>query len=207
MNAEWIFFDLGSTLIDETEAIADRRRSFCQAAGISEGEYLMRLADNCRYYYDAEARTMKSFGEHMVSWHDDLTGPYPESRQVLRMLREENRRLGIIANQKPGVTDRLEKWRLLEYFDIIISSAEEGMKKPDRSIFMLALQRTGASAEKTFMIGDRLDNDIIPAKKLGMKTIWIKQGLYGTISPHSPSDQPDHQLNDINELMRILSRV
>ena len=34
----------------------------------------------------------------------------------------------------------------------------------------------GCQAENAVMIGDRLDNDIAPAKKLGMKTVWIRQG-------------------------------
>ena len=58
---------------------------------------------------------------------------------------------------------------------IVIASAEEGVSKPDRRIFEIALERSGCKPENAVMIGDRIDNDIVPAKQLGMKTIWIKQ--------------------------------
>ena len=50
------------------------------------------------------------------------------------------------------------------------------------------------------MIGDRLDNDIIPAKKLGMQTIWFRQGRYATLEPRVPDEIPDVKINDLEDL-------
>ena len=44
-------------------------------------------------------------------------------------------------------------------------------------IFNIALSKINSKPQECIMIGDRLDNDIIPASNLGMKTIWIRQGL------------------------------
>lgn len=66
-----------------------------------------------------------------------------------------------------------------KYINLTISSAEAGIAKPDLTIFRLALERAGCAAENSVMIGDRLDNDIIPAKPLGMHTIWVRQGFVG----------------------------
>lgn len=54
------------------------------------------------------------------------------------------------------------------------------------------------------MVGDRVDNDIVPAKALGMKTIWIKQGFgkYWKIS--SEREQADHEVDNLSELLEIL---
>lgn len=57
------------------------------------------------------------------------------------------------------------------------SLAEEGISKPDLRIFQLALEKAQCNSEEVIMIGDRIDNDIIPAKKIGMYTIWVKQGM------------------------------
>ncbi|MBQ3168432.1 MAG: HAD family hydrolase, partial [Clostridia bacterium] len=57
------------------------------------------------------------------------------------------------------------------------SSAEAGCTKPDRAIFELALKAAGCEAEESVMVGDRLDNDMLPAKEIGMKTVWIRTGL------------------------------
>ena len=50
------------------------------------------------------------------------------------------------------------------------------------------------------MIGDRLDNDIAPAKKLGFKTIWVKQGLNAYTSPTSQWDQADAVVDRIEQV-------
>lgn len=67
---------------------------------------------------------------------------------------------------------------------MVIVSAEEGIAKPDSKIFEIALQRARCNPNQAVMIGDRIDNDIIPAKKIGMHTIWMKQGFgaYWTIT-------------------------
>ena len=51
------------------------------------------------------------------------------------------------------------------------------------------------------MVGDRLDNDIIPANKIGMTTVWIKQGFGGVAEPKSKDEQPDYTVDNLNELL------
>ena len=53
------------------------------------------------------------------------------------------------------------------------------------------------------MIGDRVDNDIVPAKKLGMKTVWIKQGFGALQEPLSQSEKADYTVNNLSELLGI----
>ena len=53
------------------------------------------------------------------------------------------------------------------------------------------------------MVGDRLDNDIIPANKIGMKTVWIKQGYGGLSELHSEEEQPDYSVDSLNELIHL----
>ncbi|MBR4040277.1 MAG: HAD-IA family hydrolase, partial [Clostridia bacterium] len=59
-----------------------------------------------------------------------------------------------------------------KYIDIVVASAEEGVAKPDKRIFEIALERADCKRSEAAMIGDRLDNDIVPANELGMYTIW-----------------------------------
>ena len=91
-----------------------------------------------------------------------------------------------------------------QYIDVSIASAEEGVAKPDKRIFELALNRTNCKAEHAVMIGDRIDNDIIPAKEMGMKTVWIKQGMgkYWKIS--NDYENADFVIDNLSELLTIL---
>ncbi len=65
----------------------------------------------------------------------------------------------------------------MKYIKLVVASAEKGVAKPDSEIFLRALSRAYCLPENAVMIGDRIDNDIEPANKLGMKTIWVKQGF------------------------------
>ena len=75
--------------------------------------------------------------------------------------------------------------------------------KPDIRIFGYALDKTNCSPQETCMIGDRLDNDILPAKSLGMKTVWIKQGFGALQKPLSKSEEPDYTINNLTEPLKI----
>ncbi len=92
---------------------------------------------------------------------------------------------------------------LLKYFDVILSSAEEGVSKPDIEIFKRALEAANCPPEKAAMVGDRLDNDIAPAKKAGMKAVRIKQGLCGLDAVTNENERADHEINDLSELTDI----
>ena len=54
------------------------------------------------------------------------------------------------------------------------------------------------------MIGDRLDNDIYPAKKVGMKTIWVKQGLGAVQKPKSEEYKADYEVDKLSDILEIL---
>ena len=54
------------------------------------------------------------------------------------------------------------------------------------------------------MIGDRVDNDIVPAKALGMKTIWVKQGFGKYLKKSSESEQADYEVERLAEILEIL---
>ena len=71
-------------------------------------------------------------------------------------------------------------------------------------MFKIAVDKSGCEASETVMVGDRLDNDIYPAKALGMKTIWIKQGFGGLQTPRSEEYQPETEINCLSDLLHIL---
>lgn len=85
-------------------------------------------------------------------------------------------RLGIIANQPRQMEDVLVERGLRQYFDVVALSDALGLHKPDTKLYEWAIKESGLPAEQTLMVGDRIDNDIIPAKKVGMKTAWLRLG-------------------------------
>ena len=196
---EWIFFDIGSTLVDESIAYQNRIEKTIADTDISYDEFYRKMVGISKQNQDAYNSAVAVYGLNKAPWNSDDEIVYPEAEECLRELGKRYK-IGIIANQNPGSRERLEKMGLLKYIDIVIASAEEGVAKSDLRIFKAALSRAACKPEEAVMVGDRVDNDIIPAKNLGMKTVWIKQGFGKYYKPNSAEDKPDWTINTLNEV-------
>lgn len=202
-SVKWLFFDVGATLIDEREAYVHRFQEIASQAGIPY-EYVSRTA--VAYYKEnkqGDKVCAKQFGTSLPKWHSDYERLYPDAAHCLAVLSKKYQ-IGIIANQLPGTAERLARHGILQYIGLVVASAEEGVAKPDPRIFEIALSRSGCLPEECIMIGDRIDNDILPANQMGMHTIWIKQGFgqYWNISDNF--EKPNAVVNSLTELSDLL---
>ena len=203
MKVKWIFFDVGSTLLDETEAYDHRAREMIKGTEISFEKFDAKRRSLASQGYDGNSEAIKYFGLEKTPWPSEYELPYPDVHSTLSALRQKGYKLGIIANQNYGLKNRLASWELEEYFNVIISSAETGVSKPERKIFEIALDAAECPASETAMVGDRLDNDIRPAKAVGMKTVWIKNGLASLQSPSLGEAVADLVITSLPELIKI----
>ena len=201
---KWIFFDVGSTLVDETEAYDHRVREIIAGTSITFKEFDDVRIALARQGLDGNSAAIKHFGLTKTPWHSEDEVPYSDVHSTLAVLIDKGYKLGIIANQKLGTAERLESWGLRQYFDVIVASAEIGHAKPDKEIFEKAFELAGCTAEESVMVGDRLDNDIIPAKALGMKTVWLKNGLAKHQGAEYGKNVADYQIYSLSELPHIL---
>ena len=199
----WLFFDVGSTLVDESRAYDRRIRETITGSGVSYEQFYEEMLRFYRQNQKGDLEAAKKFGLTVPPWHSEEERPYPDAVSCLKAL-QSRFSIGIIANQPLGTADRMEKMGLAPYLDRIVSSAEEGVAKPDPAIFRIALERAGCRPEQAVMIGDRLDNDIAPAKRLGMKTIWVKQGFGGLSTPRTPEETPDFTVGNLSELCSLI---
>ncbi len=205
-GTEWLFFDLGGVIMDESRSWEDRIVRTCEKYGVAldifRSEMEKAARKNLHEYRGALEAFGISFGE---KWNSEFIKPYPEAREVLSALKERYK-LGIIANQPLNTRKRMtEEWRLAEYFDLMMISAEVGFSKPDPLLFREALYKAKTTADKCVMIGDKLTNDIAPAKALGFKTVWVRQEWGGLQTVTDDSMKPDIIVNDLKELVAALA--
>lgn len=200
-NIKWLFFDMGSTLIDESKAQEHRICEVIAGTNITYEQFMEKKIYFAKQNKPADLETIKYYGLTKTPWHKEDEFLYPDAEICLRKL-HESFKIGIIANQSLGSEERLKKYGLLETIDLVVASAEEGVAKPDVRIFELALERAVCSADEAVMIGDRLDNDIVPANKIGMHTIWIKQGDWRFASPVLDLEKPEIEFDNLTELYR-----
>ena len=202
-NIKWVFFDIGSTLVDESVAYRNRIVRTIANTDISYDEFYQRMVEISKRDQNAFNKAVKFYGLTKAPWNSNDEFAYPEAENCLSEL-GKHYKIGIIANQESGSEQRLAKLGLLKYIDLVIASAEEGISKPDLRIFQIALDRANCKPEEAVMVGDRLDNDIIPANKIGMTTVWIKQGFGGLSEPKKSIEQPDYTIINQNELLKLL---
>lgn len=203
-NIQWIFFDVGSTLVDESIAYEKRLKIVAETAKVSY-EYVYQTA--LEFYKEnkkGDLEIMKLLNVEKPKWRKEDEILYSETEACLRRLSEKYH-IGVIANQSLGTEERLKEFGILRYIDLVVASAEEGVAKPDKRIFEIALNRANCKPQYAVMVGDRIDNDIIPAKALGMKTIRIKQGFGKYWKITSECEQADHEVDTLSEVLEIFS--
>ncbi|MBO4419393.1 MAG: HAD-IA family hydrolase [Oscillospiraceae bacterium] len=203
----WVFFDIGSTLVDEEEAYRHRVRDMIRGTDVTLEQYYEKRVQFAKAGFNGDQKAMEFFGLPKTPWHSEDETPFADCAQTLQALRDAGYRLGIIANQEPGAKERLAAWGLSRFFSVIAASAEMGVAKPEREIFLRALAKADCKPENAVMVGDRLDNDIRPAKELGMSTIRMEKGLAVYMVPSCAAEQPDWTVSSLAEIPGILRRL
>jgi len=203
MANKWLFFDIGSTLVDESLFYEERYKAITSGTNVTVEEFRNKVISYCRMNCKGDHAAAKECGFALPKWNKALERLFPDARHALETLKARGYQLGIIANQSPGTKDRLRDYGILPLFDVIIASAEEGVSKPDRRVFELALKQASCLPCDAVMIGDRLDNDIVPANRLGMMTVWVKQGLGKYYVVRTAEEQPDVSIDTLEQLLEV----
>jgi len=109
--------------------------------------------------------------------------------------------LALLTNGVPDLQrEKIETTGIAKYFTEIVVSGEAGYGKPDRRIYELVLSLLGVEPESAFNIGDSLERDVLGAKVVGIKTVWInRHGL-----SRDGSIVPDYEVPNLRQLMDII---
>jgi putative hydrolase of the HAD superfamily len=94
----------------------------------------------------------------------------------------------------------MERFGILEYFDFTIFSADLGIRKPNKDLYLKALEMGNVPAEKAIFIGDRIVEDVGGPQSVGIKAVlkYIeKRGYTEDIKPYKT-------INELSELDDIV---
>jgi HAD superfamily hydrolase (TIGR01549 family) len=136
------------------------------------------------------------FDRHDLSQYYRLR---PEAAEICHLL-SENYRLAIAANQPESTAGYLEEKGVLKYFAFKEMSGSMPYSKPDIRFFLYIAAWLELRAEECLMIGDRQDNDIVPAKRLGMRAIRFRAGTHMDQKARMPLELPDREVSSLKEL-------
>jgi putative hydrolase of the HAD superfamily len=134
---------------------------------------------------------------------------YPDAEGTLRALRGLGLRLGLCSNAAYRPTSMHEQLRqvgLDSLLDAAVFSSEVGWRKPSARLFTAALEAVGAGAEHTIFVGDRMREDILGARAMGMRTVLVDRATARTDGATSKS-AADAVIRSLDELPRLLEGV
>jgi HAD superfamily hydrolase (TIGR01549 family) len=231
IETPFIFFDLGQTLVDEwrfIEYLDNKLLEVLNGFGaridlrnyravrdnvirnrmIGNGSTRELIIEICRLVTQrGYERIIADRLEYDIKYgRRELFRFYYDAEQTLSILSQKYK-LGIIANQSRDVLQLLDKFNFREFFNVVIVSSEVNMNKPDPRIFQLAMDRAANNSKRYVMIGDRLDTDISPANKLGMKTIRYTNSLFRLQEPIDESEIATHVVNRLSKIPSILQEI
>jgi HAD superfamily hydrolase (TIGR01549 family) len=209
VNRHWVALDVGETLIDETrvwsawaDVLGIPRLTLMAALGseIAVGgdhRTSFELVGKPRWREEMD-RVEEVYGGFKT---DDL---YPDALPTVQALCTSGYRVAILANQPARRTPEL---RALGFEpDVMAMSDELQVAKPDPAFFERALELMRVDDPRSVAyVGDRVDNDVIPAAAAGMHAVWVRRGPWGHIQ--QLPDSVREKTLVVNSLGELVDRI
>ncbi len=197
-----VVFDVGETLVDETRAWGER----ADAAGLTRLTLfgalgaLIERGEHHRRVWELLGVPAPAHDPGIVA--ADL---YPDAAACLSALARAGLTLGLAGNQPAGAERALQALGLPVGF--VAASARWGVEKPAPEFFARVVAAAGVAAEEIAYVGDRLDNDVLPARAAGMYAVLVRRGPWGHLHAHLPrAAEADAVIDSLTELPALLSR-
>jgi HAD superfamily hydrolase (TIGR01662 family) len=190
-----VAFDIGETLIDETRIWsrwADRlgipRLTFMGVLGgiAAQGRSHREVFEFFHPGFDLQGELERWRADDPDGLRSDFDADdlYADVRPTFSRLREMGKRVVIAGNQPPAARESLEAMGLNA--DAILISADVGFEKPSPGFFEKVSEAVGVKASEILYVGDRVDNDVLPAKASGMRAVLIRRGPWGYLQAEWP---------------------
>lgn len=184
MALKAVFFDVGETLVDEERwwrELAERSGLQPHIVWAALGITIERGEEHDALWGHLGIDRPDRWWHGLAYSLDDL---YPDAIDCLERVRALGLLVGIVGNQ----TEALERWAREAALpaDVISSSASLGVRKPDIRFFELVVELAGCLPGEIAYIGDRVDNDVLPAAAAGLIAVHVRRGPWGRLQPTPP---------------------
>ncbi|MBP1960984.1 HAD-IA family hydrolase [Paenibacillus aceris] len=214
-----IIFDLDGTLLDRQASlkvfVENQHQRMAELQSIDKITYVNRFIalDQRGYVWkDRVYQQLTREYETALAWEDLLEDyvqnfnlhciGFPNLHEILTHLKQGGMRLGLITNGMGAFQlKNIEALGISPYFDTMLVSEIEGLRKPDPEIFLRALNNLGVQPNEAAYVGDHPENDVLASRRVGMKGIW-------KVDAHFEGDfERDYTIQDLMELKHYLEQL
>lgn len=214
-----VIFDLDGTLLNRDASVLsfvsnqyDRYRDVF--GHIPKQQYMSKFIEyDCRGYVWKDKVYQQLVEEYQIQvpWETLLQDymenfklhcvPFPHLESVLETLKNRSLKLGIISNgREPFQSNNIAALGIGHFFDTILISESEAIKKPDPLIFQRALERLNVQASESMYVGDHPINDVKAARSVGMLSVWKKDNQWEDVNA-------DYCIDELSELLGIVDKL
>lgn len=218
-NIEWIFFDIGGVLADESAAREMRQdldlkilRDFGFAISLQdivnkwpEASAMLGSIDESIFKIFLKDSSLVSeaitkFKEELKKYppYEKLRFIKPEAKDVVDEMAKRYK-LGVIANQPSSVRKQLKEAGIIKQFSFLGISDEYGLRKPDPRFIEQVIRDSGADPKKSVVIDDNIERLLIPGKNFGFTTVWLNEYKIEREVPK----EVDFVINKLEELKNL----
>ena len=203
MALKAVAFDVGETLVDEERwwrRLADREGLQPHVVWAALGVTIERGEEHDALWGHLGIEKPPRWWSEIPYALEDL---YPDAWECLERVRKLGLRVGVIGNQ----TEALEAWARESALpaDVISSSASLGVRKPDPAFFKKVAALMEAEPSELAYVGDRVDNDVLPAAAVGMVAVHVRRGPWGRLQRTPP--EAAFALDDLASLPDALASL
>jgi HAD superfamily hydrolase (TIGR01549 family) len=156
-------------------------------------------------YTDADWRARARIVEERYGGFraDDL---YPDALTAVDAIKRAGYGVAVIGNQPAQRTAELTALGVAP--EVVAMSDELGVAKPDQAFFARSLELLGSPwPENVAYVGDRVDNDVLPAAAAGWRAVWIRRGPWGVIHEPPPDGVAALVVRSLDELVQRLDAI
>ncbi|MDQ3539884.1 MAG: HAD family hydrolase [Chloroflexota bacterium] len=201
-----VVFDVGETLVDETRHWA----TVARYAGVPEftlAGVLGGLIERREHHRSIFGfMQIESVDPNIVGYRIEAGDLYPDVVPVLQQLKAAGYLLGVTGNQPEGAAEQMDALGLP--LDLVASSAIWNVSKPDPRFFERIAREMDLAPDQIVHVGDRLDNDILPAQEIGMHAVFLRRGPWGYLHATWPEMAGvAHTIDGLTGLHEIIERI
>lgn len=201
-----VCFDVGETLFDETRFWNEVARY----AGVPEftlagtlGGLIERRESHRSIFGYLQTESVDPI---MIGYRFERADLYPDVVRTLKELRAAHYRIAIAGNQGEGVAEQIGALDLGA--EVIGTSALWGSSKPEPAFFQRLCDELGLRPDEIVLVGDRIDNDVLPAIAFGLNAVHIRRGPWGMIQAGWPEyGQVPWKIDRLGQLCETLERI
>ena len=184
MALKAVVFDVGETLVDEERwwrRLSDREGLQPHVVWAALGVTIARGEEHTALWGHLGIEKPPRWWSEIPYALEDL---YPDALECLEGVRALGLQVGVVGNQ----SEALEAWARESALpaDVISSSASLGVRKPDPAFFDNVVELMGCSAREVAYVGDRVDNDVLPAAAAGLVAVHVRRGPWGRLQRTPP---------------------